>query len=231
MSTKLYQIHPFHTMGKLSKLKVKERSAPRGIELQTKGGVRLIATAKLPTRFGIFTIWGFFDQHDSKEHTVLVHGDVDGKEECPVRIHSECHTGDVWGSLRCDCREQLEKSIKYIRRQRYGAVIYLRQEGRGIGLLNKLKAYHLQDQGLDTVEANRQLGLPTDAREYRVAAEIIRKLNIRSVALLTNNPEKINGLRRENINISERIPLIVESNTYNQRYLNTKREKLGHWLG
>jgi GTP cyclohydrolase II len=147
-----------------------------------------------------------------------------------VRIHSECHTGDVWGSLRCDCRQQLEASLHYVQEQECGVVIYLRQEGRGIGLLNKLRAYDLQDQGLDTVEANQQLGLPTDARTYEAAAAIIRLLGIRSVALMTNNPDKISGLSEAEIPISRRIPLVIRSNTYNQDYLQTKRERLGHLL-
>jgi len=192
--------------------------------------MELVTSAELPTRFGTFRIYGFLDKRDGKEHTAVVHGDVRGVESCPVRVHSECHTGDIWFSLRCDCREQLDASLRYIKTQPCGVVIYLRQEGRGIGLLNKLKAYRLQDQGFDTVDANHQLGLPTDARDYAPAVEIIRLLGIRSVALLTNNPEKIQGLRREGMPVITRLPLIMPSNVHNNRYLRTKKERLGHLL-
>ncbi len=202
----------------------------RIIPLQRGRRVRFVARAKLPTRFGDFEIWGFEDLENGKEHTAMVHGAVQGSRDCAVRIHSECHTGDVWGSLRCDCREQLEASLRYVQGQERGVVVYLRQEGRGIGLLNKLKAYNLQDQGLDTVDANRRLGLPADAREYRAAAEILRALGIDSVALLTNNPEKIDGLEREGISVSRRVPLVVASNGHNRRYLATKRERMGHLM-
>jgi GTP cyclohydrolase II len=192
--------------------------------------IELVSKAKLPTRFGIFTIYGFLDHRDGKEHTAMVRGDVGGARACPVRVHSECHTGDIWFSLRCDCREQLEASVKYINAQQRGAIIYLRQEGRGIGLLNKLRAYELQDRGMDTVEANNHLGLPTDARSYEAAAEIIRLLRIKSVALLTNNPEKIEGLKSNRIAVTERIPVVIPSNLHNKRYLKTKKERLGHLL-
>ena len=192
--------------------------------------VELVSKAKLPTRFGIFTIYGFLDHRDGKEHTAMVHGDVKGAEDCPVRIHSECHTGDIWFSLRCDCREQLDASLKYVKSQERGVIIYLRQEGRGIGLLNKLKAYDLQDRGLDTVDANNQLGFPTDARSYEPAAEIIRLLGIQSVALITNNPDKISGLQKEHIKVTGRIHVIIPSNLHNKRYLRTKKERLGHLL-
>jgi GTP cyclohydrolase II len=192
--------------------------------------VEWVACARLPTRFGVFTIIGFLDRSNGKEHTAMVHGNVMGQTDCPVRVHSECHTGDVWTSLRCDCREQLEKSLQYVQSQECGAVIYLRQEGRGIGLFNKLKAYNLQDLGLDTVEANVQLGFPSDTRSYRAAADIIRLLQIRSVALLTNNPEKIRGLEKEGIQVTRRIPVIIPANEHNRRYLNTKKKRLGHIL-
>jgi GTP cyclohydrolase II len=209
-------------------------AAPRLVKTRRTGGkqegVELVSRAKLPTIFGEFIIYGFLQRVGNKEHTALVHGKVKGRRDCPVRIHSECHTGDIWGSLRCDCRQQLEASLQYVQEQECGVVIYLRQEGRGIGLLNKLRAYNLQDQGLDTVEANQQLGLPTDARTYEAAAAIIRLLGIRSVALMTNNPDKISGLTEAKIPISRRIPLVIRSNTYNQDYLQTKRERLGHLL-
>jgi GTP cyclohydrolase II len=194
------------------------------------GEIELVSKAKLPTRFGIFTIYGFLDHRDGKEHTAMVRGEVRGAESCPVRVHSECHTGDIWFSLRCDCREQLEASLNYVNSREQGVIIYLRQEGRGIGLLNKLKAYDLQDRGLDTVDANNHLGLPTDARSYEAAAEIIRLLGIESVALITNNPEKIKGLRENRIKVTDRIPVIIRSNLHNKRYLRTKKERLGHLL-
>jgi GTP cyclohydrolase II len=190
--------------------------------------VTLVAQANLPTRYGNFVIAGFQSARDNKEHTALIKGDVAGKRDVPVRVHSECHTGDIFGSLKCDCREQLEASMRYIASNSYGVVIYLRQEGRGIGLLNKIKAYHLQDQGLDTIEANECLGFPSDLREYSDAAKIITILKIKSVALLTNNPEKIEGLEKEGIEVTRRIPLHSTPNDHNRRYLSTKMKKMGH---
>jgi GTP cyclohydrolase II len=210
--------------------KVAEVAPNHGVKRLKAGKIELVSKAKLPTRFGFFTIYGFLDHRDGKEHTAMVHGQVGGAESCPVRIHSECHTGDIWFSLRCDCREQLEASLNYINSQERGVVIYLRQEGRGIGLLNKLKAYDLQDRGYDTVDANNHLGLPTDARSYEAAAEIIRLLGIESVALITNNPDKIEGLQENNITVTDRIPVIIRSNLHNKRYLQTKKERLGHLL-
>lgn len=192
--------------------------------------VQLVATANLPTRYGNFTIAGFYDTGRKKEHIALIKGCVRDHEECVVRIHSECHTGDIFGSLKCDCRDQLEASLDYISKKPCGVLIYLKQEGRGIGLLNKIKAYKLQDLGLDTVEANEFLGFPDDLREYSVAAKIIQILGIKSIALFTNNPEKIKGLQKEGINVVKRIPLIVKPNTYNRLYLRTKKKKMGHLL-
>ena len=192
--------------------------------------VQLAATAKLPTRFGTFTICGFYDNHGGKEHTAIVQGDVEGREGVPLRVHSECHTGDVWGSLRCDCREQLEASLRHIAAQPFGAVIYLKQEGRGIGLLNKIKAYQLQDLGLDTIEANQYLDLPVDARDYGVAAKIITLLKIRSVALLTNNPDKIGQLKAHGIEVVSRIPIVIPANRHDEGYLDVKKNKMGHLL-
>jgi GTP cyclohydrolase II len=190
--------------------------------------VQLVVKADLPTRFGYFTLYGFYDSKDDKEHTAIVHGDVSGKEEVPLRVHSQCHTGDVLGSLRCDCRDQLETALKYIAGQPFGAVVYMMQEGRGIGLLNKIKAYQLQDLGLDTVEANQYLGYPGEARDYRVAAKIIELLEIRSVALMTNNPDKIDKLTEAGVNISGRVPVVIEANIHDEAYLKTKRERMGH---
>jgi GTP cyclohydrolase II len=192
--------------------------------------VQLVASARLPTRFGTFRLYGFHDSREGKEHTAVVQGDVAGRERVPLRVHSECHTGDVWGSLRCDCRDQLEAAERYIAAQPFGAIVYLKQEGRGIGLLNKIKAYQLQDLGLDTIEANQYLDLPVDARDYKVAAAIITLLQIRSVALLTNNPDKIEQLRREGITVADRIPLIIPPNAHDSGYLDVKREKMGHMI-
>lgn len=190
--------------------------------------VQLVAKAALPTRFGAFTLYGFYDSREAKEHTAIVRGDVAGRERVPLRVHSECHTGDVWGSLRCDCRDQLEAAVRHIAGQPYGAVVYMKQEGRNIGLLNKIKAYQLQDLGLDTVEANQYLGFPPDARDYKVAAKIIQILGIRSVALLTNNPDKIAQLAEEGISVAERIPIVIEANPHDRAYMDVKKEKMGH---
>lgn len=190
--------------------------------------VQLVARAELPTRFGRFEIVGFYDAKHDKEHTAVLKGDVEGAQGLPLRIHSQCHTGDVFGSLRCDCRDQLEESLRYIEAEGRGAVVYMKQEGRGIGLLNKIKAYRLQELGLDTVEANRYLGFPDDARDYAVTAAIIRLLGIRSVRLMTNNPDKIEGLRTAGIVVTERIPVVIQPNDHDGQYLETKRDRMGH---
>ncbi|GAB1484909.1 hypothetical protein MASR2M78_37270 [Treponema sp.] len=190
--------------------------------------VELVAHADLPTRFGHFTVYGFYDSKNDKEHTAIVKGTVSSKEAVPLRVHSQCHTGDVLGSLRCDCRDQLEASLRYIETQDFGAVVYMKQEGRGIGLLNKIKAYQLQDLGLDTVEANEYLGYPGEAREYEVAARIISLLGIKSVSLMTNNPDKIEKLRAEGVRVMDRIPIVIPANEYDAAYLNTKRERMHH---
>lgn len=190
--------------------------------------IELCAKADFPTQFGVFTLYGFTDHANGKEHTAVVKGDVQGAKDCPVRAHSECHTGDIWGSLRCDCREQLEASLEYIAAEELGVVLYLRQEGRGIGLVNKIRAYELQDQGMDTIEANVHLGFPAEARDYGVAADMLRLLGVESVALMTNNPDKIEKLKAEGIEISRRIPIVIAPNSHNERYLGTKRDHMGH---
>lgn len=190
--------------------------------------VNLVAHAHLPTKYGMFEIYGFEDKQTGKEHTAIVAGDVKGSENCPLRIHSQCHTGDVLGSLRCDCHEQLNKALEFIGKEGLGAVLYMKQEGRGIGLVNKIRAYHLQDLGLDTVEANVCLGFPVDARDFKAAAEIINILGIKSVALMTNNPVKIDELNKLGVPVTERIPIIGSPNEHNRRYLETKKAKLGH---
>jgi GTP cyclohydrolase II len=188
----------------------------------------LVARASLPTRHGNFDIVGFYEPSTGKEHTAIIKGDVTGRTDVPTRVHSQCHTGDVMGSLRCDCQAQLESALEYIGQQECGVVVYLLQEGRGIGLLNKIKAYQLQDLGLDTIEANVYLGFQPDSRRYAAAAAMLRLLEVRSVALMTNNPEKIQGLEDEGVEVSRRIPLIVGGNVHNRSYLETKKNNMGH---
>jgi GTP cyclohydrolase II len=192
--------------------------------------VQLVAHARLPSRFGDFELYGFYDAREDKEHTAMVHGDVAGKRGVPVRVHSECHTGDVLGSLRCDCRDQLEAALRYVGSRERGAVLYLRQEGRGIGLLNKIKAYRLQELGLDTVEANLYLGFPDEARDYKVAAKMLALLGIESLRLLTNNPDKIDKLRAEGVVVDDRLPIVIPPNSHDEGYLAVKRDKMGHLL-
>jgi len=192
--------------------------------------VRCVAEAGLPTRFGDFRILAFTSDADDHEYGVAVRGDLRGADSVPVRLHSECFTGDVMGSLKCDCRDQLEASLAAIGSAERGAVIYLPQEGRGIGLANKIRAYALQDEGLDTVEANLALGFPDDLRRWDVAAAILHALEVQSVALLTNNPAKVAGLRRLGVDVRRQLPLRVLANPHNARYLQTKRLKSGHLL-
>ena len=187
------------------------------------------AKAKLPTMTGMFDIY-VFKYNDEKEHAVLAKGDIMGKPDIPVRIHSECLTGDVLGSRRCDCRDQLLRSMVYLGKQERGMLIYLRQEGRGIGLLNKIRAYSLQDQGYDTVEANLMLGLPIDKRDYEFAVEVLKYFKIDSIKLMTNNPAKVDFLADNNINVSERIPLKSTPTPYDEFYLSTKKARMGHQL-
>ena len=192
--------------------------------------VSIAAETKLPTKFGEFRIIIFKNEVDHKEHLMIVKGDVRGKSDVLMRIHSECLTGDVFGSHRCDCGEQLENALRCIEEQGEGIVIYMRQEGRGIGLTNKIKAYTLQDQGYDTVEANVKLGFPPDMREYSLAAQMLRELDVKSVKLLTNNPEKKEDLERWGITVSKRVPIVIKANSINAKYLNTKKEKMRHML-
>ena len=193
--------------------------------------IRRVARAGLPTAHGGFGMF-VYEATDSKEHVALISGFEPGTvredEAILVRLHSECLTGDVFGSRRCDCGEQLEDSMRLLREQGRGVLLYLRQEGRGIGLANKISAYALQEEGLDTVQANLALGLPEDARDYQVAAEMLLDLGVHRAALLTNNPAKIEGLRSHGIEVVERLPVQVEPNPFNLRYLRTKKEKLGH---
>jgi GTP cyclohydrolase II len=172
----------------------------------------------------------FENNRDGKEHVAITKGDVIGAENVPVRLHSECLTGDVIGSLRCDCRDQLEAALKTIGQMEKGMVLYLRQEGRGIGLINKIRAYSLQDEGLDTVEANLALGFRDDERDYAVAAHMLMSLKVQSIQLMTNNPKKMSQLTRYGINVTGRIPHIMPSNEHNRFYLETKALKSGHLI-
>lgn len=187
-----------------------------------------VAEAKLPTRFGGFKIV-IYKCADGLEHSVLVKGEV-FKEPVLVRIHSQCLTGDTFGSLKCDCGEQLRKSMKLINKSGNGLIIYLNQEGRGIGLTNKIKAYALQELGFDTVEANQQLGLPIDSRSYKIAAEILGYLGINEINLLTNNPDKQSQLSEYGIKVIKRIPLEIKPNIVDKQYLKTKKHKMSHQL-
>lgn len=192
--------------------------------------VRIVAVADLPSRFGQFQIVAFWNNRDDKEHVALVHGDVAGQSEVPVRVHSECLTGDALGSLRCDCRDQLEAALRKLGELPRGVLLYLRQEGRGIGLINKVRAYALQDIGYDTVEANLALGFRDEERDFAVAAHMIKSLRIRSVRLMTNNPFKISELEKYGIVIAERLAHELPPNPHNQAYLATKIAKMGHYL-
>lgn len=188
---------------------------------------RRVAKANLPTRYGAFEVF-VYDATDHREQVALTLGAIDDGEPVLVRPHSECLTGDVFGSSRCDCGEQLADSLRFLQEQGRGVLLYLRQEGRGIGLTKKISAYALQEQGLDTVEANLALGLPEDMRDYRVAADMLLDLGVRRARLLTNNPAKIEGLRSNGIEVVERVPLGISPNPSNLAYLRTKREKMGH---
>lgn len=192
--------------------------------------VQIRAIADLPTRFGSYQVVAFWNNADRKEHAAFVHGDVYDGEEVAVRIHSECLTGDAIGSLRCDCRDQLIESLEMIGKMDRGIVLYLRQEGRGIGFTNKIRAYQLQDAGLDTVQANEVLGFRPDERDYGVAAHMLGSLHVRSIRILTNNPNKVRDLRRHGVTIVGRIPVEIPPNEVNRPYLETKRRKMGHLL-
>jgi 3,4-dihydroxy 2-butanone 4-phosphate synthase / GTP cyclohydrolase II len=192
--------------------------------------VERVADAVLPTRFGDFTVVGFRSLVDEKHHVAMVKGDVSGREDVLVRVHSECLTGDVFHSLRCDCGQQLEDALLRIQDEGQGVLLYLSQEGRGIGLLNKLRAYRLQEEGLDTVDANIELGMPADLRDYGIGAQILVDLGLSSIRLLTNNPKKIVGLEGYGLRVTDQVPIQHEPTEHNRDYLRTKRERLGHLL-
>ena len=186
--------------------------------------------ARIPTRYGEFQLNLYTSNHDDKEHLAFVMGDVAGKEHVLLRVHSECFTGDVLGSRRCDCGEQLDRALAQIGAAGLGVVLYMRQEGRGIGLANKLRAYALQDKGLDTVEANVRLGFAADLRDYGIGAQILVDLGVKNLRLLTNNPRKVVGLEAFGLRIVRREPIEIPAVAANRRYLATKRDKLGHLL-
>ena len=192
--------------------------------------IKFVASSRLPTEWGVFDIHGFEDVANGKEHIALTFGNV--REGGPVlaRIHSECLTGDALFSQRCDCGSQLKASMSQIAQEGRGIILYLRQEGRGIGLLNKIKAYHLQDEGADTVEANEQLGFGADQREYDMCDEMLKHLKISQIKLLTNNPKKVSSLESHGYEVVERVPLKTGRNPHNERYLETKQDKMGHLM-
>jgi 3,4-dihydroxy 2-butanone 4-phosphate synthase/GTP cyclohydrolase II len=192
--------------------------------------VERVVTTRLPTAFGEFDVVGYRSLVDDKHHVAMVKGEIDGQPDVLVRVHSECLTGDVFHSLRCDCGEQLESALAMIENEGRGVLLYLAQEGRGIGLLNKLRAYSLQDKGLDTVDANLELGLPVDLRDYGIGAQILSDLGLTSIRILTNNPKKIRGLEGYGLSVTDQVPIQHAPNPHNEAYLRAKRDRLGHSL-
>jgi len=215
----LYFLFPVSTKTKQGKRPKKKSAA-----------LKLVARAALPTRYGRFTIYGFKGRGAQDEAVALVRGNLKGKSVPLVRVHSQCLTGDVLTSLRCDCRAQLELSLKKIGQAASGILLYLPQEGRGIGLMNKLRAYELQDEGMDTVEANETLGFAADARDYDFSAKILKKLGATRIRLLSNNPEKVRQLERSGIRVIERVPCQPRISKISRAYLQTKKRKMGHLL-
>ncbi|KAK42455.1 GTP cyclohydrolase [Caballeronia zhejiangensis] len=200
-------------------------------ECDEGAGAELAATANIPTRYGTFQSYVYRVKHTEVEHIAFVRGVVDSGHSVLTRLHSECVTGDVFGSYRCDCGEQLDLALRYIAAENCGVLLYLRgHEGRGIGLANKIRAYALQEQGLDTVDANLHLGLPEDSREYSSAAAILRALNVRSVRLMSNNPTKFESLRKHGIPVCERVALAIPTREENERYVKTKQVRFGHYF-
>lgn len=192
--------------------------------------VRLVDSCDLPTRWGAFRLHGFVDLRNGQEHVALALGDLAGSGPVLARVHSECLTGDAFGSRRCDCGAQLEAAMERIAAEGRGVILYMRQEGRGIGLLNKIRAYHLQDDGADTVQANQALGFAPDLRSYELVAPMLGRLGVQAVRLMTNNPRKVDALQAAGVPVAERLPIRVGRNPANQGYLDTKRSKLGHLL-
>ena len=203
---------------KIKRIMVRKTSIVKGERVQ------------LPTKYGHFELIPFQEKISGLEHIVLIKGNISTKDNVLTRIHSSCATGDIFGSLKCDCGEQLIASMKLIEKEGQGIIVYLQQEGRGIGLMNKIKAYKLQEQGMDTLEANVHLGFAPDEREYEVGADILNALGVHKIKLLTNNPDKINKLEQSGIKIVESIPIIINSNEFNKDYLSTKETQMGHQL-
>lgn len=212
------------------KLDLNTQSAHGDVSQSELLEVRHFATANLPTKYGQFKIVAFKNNQDNKEHVAIVKGDVEGQEGVLCRIHSECLTGDVFGSLKCDCGPQLERALDELEQAGRGIILYMRQEGRGIGLANKIAAYALQDGGMDTVEANKHLGFDDDMRRYDISSEMLKILGPKSIVLMTNNPRKFEAMRKAGIPIDERLPIKITPNKFNVDYLNTKRDKSGHIL-
>tara|TARA_B100001778_G_scaffold334888_1_gene348613 strand:+ start:1788 stop:2420 length:633 start_codon:yes stop_codon:yes gene_type:complete len=199
-------------------------------EINIRENINVPADARLPTKFGEFRIRVFHEKETGLDHVALTLGDMKGPDPVLVRVHSECITGDAFSSIRCDCGSQLENALKKIQQKGWGCLLYLRQEGRGIGLHAKIQAYNLQDKGADTLDANLMLGLPADARDYSIASIILRNIGVTNVSLLTNNPDKVEKLRNLDIIVDERVPLIVGVRNENRDYLQTKSDKMGHHI-
>ncbi len=230
MSQSMSQVPPVSSTPSGPELREVTASPPRPVSVQRT------AESTLPTEYGEFrlVVYSVHDPHAhpslSREYLALIVGDVDGAEELPVRLHSECLTGETFASLKCDCRDQLAAAQRYVQEQGRGVIVYLRQEGRGIGLTNKIRAYALQEQGADTIEANRLLNLPVDARRYDAAERILEDLGIKSVVLLTNNPNKLNGLTGSAVSTVGRVPLEMSACEHSRSYLQVKRDRMGHLL-
>ncbi|MFI3255925.1 MAG: GTP cyclohydrolase II [Psittacicella sp.] len=192
--------------------------------------LKLITSAQLPTKYGVFTMYGFEDPLTKENHIALTMGSIENQENLLVRVHSECLTGDVFGSIKCDCGEQLHSALELISKNKQGILIYHRSEGRGIGIINKIKAYALQDKGFDTVDANLKLGFDADERDFNPCAKILNLLKVKSIKLITNNPAKIHQLQNVGISINKTVPLIAGINKFNHDYLETKIDRMGHML-